>query len=220
MSTHYLVDTHVTPFSAAGNPRILDVIEASGGTSPMVGGLTIRVPDYVPIQPPTTVFTPGTGLLARKYQGLLAYYAGFPYITYDDLTDLSGVNFASSTRGYFGNRGEVSIAPGGSFVSTVVTLSGTAPSQAIVTWEAYTVTTAPLENQRDLRTARTYTEVPASTLDCVTSFNEGDPSVEYYGATDGNVLNIPAIGQGTSFSIRLSNPSSSRVWLGGWAVIY
>ena len=209
MSSYYLIDLHTNPFA---NSRILDVMETTSGSTLMSGGCIVRVPDYVGVKDPADF----PDLLAKKATGILAYYAGFPYITYDDLTDTTGIDLASGTiKGFFGDRGSVSLSPmTGRFESKKSTLSGAAPSQAFVLWEAYTST---VDNPADALATRTYTEAPASSLTCQVSFDDGG---HYYAATDGNVVNTPAMGQGTDFLIRLLNPSSDRVYLGSWAVIY
>lgn len=209
MSSYYLIDLHTNPFA---NSRILDVVETTSGSALMSGGCVVRVPDYVGVKDPTSL----ADLLAKKATGILAYYAGFSYITYDDLTDTTGIDLGSATiQGIFGQRGSVSLpAMTGRFESKKSVLSGAAPSQAFVTWEAYTVT---VDDPADGLTTRTYTEVPSSSLSCEVSFDDG---ANYYAATDGNIVNVPMMGQGTDFRIRFDNTSSDRVYVGSWAVIY
>jgi len=209
--SHYLVDIHSPSFPMS---RILDVVEAPMGTSPMNGGGVIRVPDYIQVQDPTNTMD----LVAKKYAGLLAYYAGFSYVTYDDFLDIAGIDLtAPLLRGIFGERGAVSIfevGSAGALFSTTSMLSGPAPTQAVITWETYSVAVSDLALAR---LQRTYTEEPASDLTCEVSFDNG---VNWYTVSDGAVFNIPLIGQGTDFKIRFANTAGSRRYVGSWAVIY
>jgi hypothetical protein len=220
VSSYYVIDPHTDPFSAS---RILDVAESSNlgpfPTTPMNSGVIVRVPDSVSVQDPLNL----TDLLTKKYAGLLLYYAGFTYITYDDLLDVLNVDFAEPTlKGKFGDRNCVVLPPfvgasgPGRLQSLVTPLSGAlAPSQAVVTWEVYRVTTADPSLDRAVRT---YVEMPASSLTCQVSFDGG---VTYYTTTDGAVLNIPALGQGLNFIMRLTNQTpTDNLFVGGWSVIY
>jgi hypothetical protein len=212
MSTHYLIDAHT---AILGDARILDVVEANGGQSNLNGGFVVRVPDYIAVKDPVGLLNPVNGLLPKKYAGLLAYYAGFQYVTWDDLLDTSGVDFTYPLlRGTFGDRVTTSLPPGGVFCSTLVGLSGIAPQQALVTWETFSVS---LQGDAATRTMRAYTEEAAGGFTCQVSFDNG---ASFYAVQDGNVLNIPAIGQGTSFIIRFTNISVSPLYLGSWAVVY
>lgn len=105
----------------------------------------------------------------------------------------------------------------GRLQSTIATLSGAAPSQAVITWEVYRVNLADPALDRALLT---YVEMPASKFTCNVTFNGG---ANYYPATDGAVLNVPLIGQGTNFAIRLDNIPAllpEELYVGSWAVIY
>lgn len=214
MSTHYLMDLHS---SVIGASRPLDVQEQGANPTLLNGGFVIRVPDYISVQNPIDA----SDLTSKKSLGLLAYYAGFTYVTYDGLLDTADVDFTEPTlKGKFGERNNICLppvgaAPPGRFQSTVAVLSGPAPSQVIVTWEVYRVVLADPALDRALLT---YVEEPASSLTCEVTF---DNWVNDYTATDGAVLNVPPIGQGTNFSIRLSNPSTTdHLYVGSWAVIY
>lgn len=209
MSSYYLIDLHTNPFT---NSPILDVSESVTGSSPMNGGTIVRVSDYVGVKDPANVGE----LLTQKFAGLLAYYAGFSYVTYDDLLDATGVDTgAASLKGSFGDRGCIKLPPStGLFHSTLATLSGVAPSQAIITWEVYEVLLADPSTGRG---GLTYVERPASSLTCVVSFDNG---AHFYATTDGAVLNIPVGGQGIDFRIRLTNTSSDQLYVGAWAVVY
>lgn len=212
MSTHYLIDTHASPFSAANDPRILDVVVSKDGTSQMNGGIVISVPDYVAVRDPVGVFTPTTGLLDQKYTGLLAHYAGFVYVTHDDMLTADGID-GSVSQGRFGQRGTNSLAPLETVHNLLVGLSSS-PAIAILNWEVFAV---DLENDAKGLTVRTYREVEPTALACMVSFNGG---ADWNTASSGSVLLIPSGARGDQFLIRLTNTSSNRVWLGGWSVIY
>lgn len=214
MSQLYLVDTFTAPVA---NSRIIDVQEPENGETLLNGAFVIRVPSNVQVINPTDV----TDLLTQKYQSLLAENAGFTFITYDDLLDASHVD-PTSGPGIFGQRGTISIAPGGTFTSIInggagTTLSGSAPAQALVTWEVFTVSDSDPSSGM---LQRIYTE-QASTpnlLTCQVSFNGASPpSIP---TTDSTILNILAADQGTAFIIQLQNVTQERLYVGSWAVVY
>lgn len=210
MSTLYLVDFFATPLATA---KIIDVRQAL--TAPLSGNFVVRVPDFISVQNPIDV----SDLITKKYLGLLAFYAGYANVAYDDLFDLLDVDTgAAQVAGSFGERNLVTIYPGARFQTQPVTLAGPAPSQAFITWETYSVSVSdPAED----RVVPSYVEEPSSTttFTCDVSFNNG---ANFYAATDGGLVNIPPLGQGTQFILRLTNatspPRSLRV--GSWAVIY
>jgi hypothetical protein len=208
--SHYLVDVHSNPLSGA---RVLDVTDPPDGRSLMNGGSIIFVPNYVSVQDPTGV----ADLITKKYQGLLAYYAGFGNIVYDDLLDTLGVDFGNpGLKGSFGDRGAITLPRTGFFSSLPVAL-GSPPAQAIITWDSYT-TTCDTATTTD-RTLRHYKEASSgpSNWTCQVSFDGG---LHYYPTTDGAVLNIPVVGRGTSFVLHLTNISGDKLGLGSWALIY
>ena len=212
MSAHYLIEQHTASFSDA---RILDVTESADGRSLLNGGFVVRVPDYIAVRDPVGLTDPTTGLLAKKYAGILSYYAGFQQVTWDDMLDASGVNFTDpALLGTFGDRLTTSLPPSGTFVSVSVPLVGLAPAQAVVTWEVFSVETS---GNPATRMTRQYKEEASSNLTCQVSFDGG---AHFYTVQDGVVLNVPSIGQGTSFIVRLTNPTSNRLYIGGWAVVY
>lgn len=211
MSTLYLVDQFAFPFATT---KIIDAME--GTIAPMNGVVVVRVPDYVSVQNPTGAFD----LITKKHAGMLAYYAGYANIHYDDLMDLGDVNLtAPNVRGAFGERNQITIFPGSKFVSQMVPLVGPAPPQAIITWETYE---AGALDPATGRTQTGYIEHPSvpSNFTCEVSFDNGG---HFYPTTDGGLLDIPLIGQGLQFIIRLTNTTSgpSRLLrVGSWAVIY
>lgn len=210
MSTLYLVDFFANPVSTA---LINDVRQAL--TAPLAGNFVVRVPDFLSVQNPVDV----ADLITKKYQALLAFHAGYANIAYDDLFDLADVDTgAAQVQGSFGERNLVTIYPGARFQTQPVALTGPAPSQAFITWETYSVS---LSDPAEGRAVPTYVEEPSSgaTFTCEVSFNNG---ANFYAATDGGLLNIPALGQGTQFILRLTNVSSPPRLLrvGSWAVVY
>ncbi len=213
MSQTYLVDLFGNPVASA---RIIDVVEPEDLQTLLNGTFVIRVPSNVQVVNPVSV----TDLLTQKYQGLLAANAGFLFCTFDDLLDASHVD-PTAGPGIFGQRGTISIAPGGTFVSIInsgagTPLTGSAPTQALVTWEVFSVAdTDPASGMLQ----RTYTEL-ASTPDqftCTVSFNGGST---YNATTDSTVYNVNPADQGTAFIIKLKNVTDGRLYLGSWAVVY
>jgi len=208
MATLYLVDGFANPISSAG---ITDVRQ--GTTAPLAGNFIVKVPDYLSVQNPTDA----TDLVLKKHQALLAYYAGTTNVAYDDLFDLTSVDLAAAqVGGVFGDRNIVSVYSGARFQSTAVTLA-LAPAQAYITWETFIVT---LDDPSEGRAVPAYSEMSMG-FTCEVSFDNG---AHFYTTTDGALLNIPVVGQGTDFIIRLtytvplSPPIPLRV--GSWAVIY
>jgi hypothetical protein len=214
VSLLYLCNLFSNPIPSAG--VILDAIEPENLQLVLNGGLVIRVPNNVQVENPPNV----ANLLTQKYQGLLAAHAPFANITFDDLLDASHVD-ATSGPGIFGQRGTISIAPGGTFSSVInagagTPLTGSAPAQALVTWEVFTVTDAdPASGMLQ----RTYTELAStpSFLTCQVSFNGGST---YIPATDTSFLYIAPANMGTAFILRLTNVSQERLYVGSWAVLY
>jgi hypothetical protein len=213
VSTAYLCDTFSSPVA---NARILDTEDPANLQTLLNGAFIIRVPDGVLVENPLTV----TDLLNQKYQGLLAEHSGLLYITFDDLLDATHVD-PTSGPGYFGQRSSISLAPGGTFSSIInagagTPLTGSAPGQAIVTWEVFTVSDSDPSGNRF---QRTYIEMPSSPsiVTCSVSFNGG---TNYISTTDSAVLNISPADQGTAFIIRLTNVTTGRLFIGSWACIY
>jgi hypothetical protein len=207
MSALYLIDRHGSPVTSA---NILDVQDS---TMPVLSGrFVVKVPDGIPIVQPTDL----GDLLTKKAQGYLLFYAGFTRVTYDDLLDTTHVDAASSKGLITGERSTLVLQPGGILQSTVVPLTGSAPSQAFITWDTYNYV------ETDSATTlyvRQYNELPStpSNVTCSASFDGG---VNFNATTDGAVLNVPVPQQGTNFIIRLTNTSTSRLSIGSWTVVY
>jgi len=211
MSTHYLVDIFGNPISASG---INDVRLSENGETEAGGSFIVRVGEGIPVRDPTNL----GDLLTKKYQGILGQYAGLATrITYDDLLDSTDINTAAvGTAGKFGDRGTVSLYPGGLMESVAVSLTGPAPAQATIVWEANEWLDTDSTTGRFQRTYKEATTDLVTT--CEVSFNNG---VNFYPATDGGFLNIPPPHQGTNFVIRITNSTPGTViGLGSWAVIY
>jgi hypothetical protein len=212
MATHYLVDLHKAPVLSS---EINDVRFAANGETILGGNFIVRLPDGVSIG--TVNPTSLTDLLTKKYAGLLAFYAGYTRITFEDFLDTSGINLATSVKIAAGDRLTTSLAVNSIFESNVVALTGPAPVQAAITWETFRVDTdSPISN----RTSRTYVEtIPSAVCTCQVSFNGGGT---FLPATDGSLLNIPPPDQGTNFIIRITAVAlfPVTVHLGSWAVVY
>lgn len=210
MSLHYLVDLYTTPLSSS---RILDVHTPEAGASPVNGAILIRVPDGVSVVNPLDL----GDLLTKKYQGLLALYAGFPNIAYDDLLDATGINYATvSLSGTFGERGTVQMETFATLDTLPVALAGPPVTQCVVTWENYAITqTDPASG----RVSRVYTDVPATpgNMTCQVSVDGG---ATFTTTLDGGVATIPLASQGNSLVLRFINQAAGRLGLGSWAVIY
>jgi hypothetical protein len=213
VSLLFLIDMFANPVSGAG---ILAVVEPPFSQEVMNGSFVIRVPNNVQVKNPTNV----SDLITQKYQGLLAAHSPLPNITFDDLLDATHVD-PTSGPGVFGERGTISLGPGGTFFSIInagagTTLTGPAPVQALVTWEVFSVTDADPSSGM---LQRTYTELPStpSNLTCQVSFNGG---TTYIPATDSSILYVAPANQGTAFIIQLQNVTQERLYIGSWSVLY
>ena len=210
MSVHYLTDPFANPLASS---KIIDTKQATLGASVTNGAFVVRVPDGIRLSATPVDLV---DLLSKKYQGLLAFYAGFTTIFYDPLMDTTDLNLAyAGTKGFFGERGTVKLSPGGAVQSVNVPL-GSSPTQAIVTWEVFQY--AEVDPTYGLL-ERTYTEVsaPPGNTTCEVSFDNG---VTFTATTDGSVLNIPVLAQGPNFRIRLTNAAADPLFIGSWALIF
>jgi hypothetical protein len=215
-AVHYLVDLHdvlrlpVPPYTSA---KINDAIAATSGITTINGNFVVRVPGDVSVRNPVDL----NDLLQQKYAGLLAAYAGFTEVIWDDLLDSTHTNTtAPNVEGRFGERGVIAINPGKIFQSTLISpIPGAAPSQAVVTWETFEyIDTDPADGRFVRAYGGTWADLVST---CSVSFNGG---VSFYGVTDGGVVNIPLLSQGTDFIIRITNTTSHVIHLGSWAVVY
>lgn len=213
MGTLFLIDAH-TPVLL--DSEINDTIPIEMGDTQIINGsFPVNVPFGVPIDG-----TPAnlTELLSQKFTGLLAFYPGYTYIDYDEGVDATGWDAANSAGAGIGNRGAAYANDGGYLSSNPLATTGAAPSAAIVTWEVFEVTGMSTENSKSSVFVKRYGEKDPSDLTVWASFDGGTTWINP--VTDGVQFSIPGWQQGTSFVIRFSNSSGSRLWVGSWAVIY
>jgi hypothetical protein len=209
---HYLVDLFGSPVTSSA---INAVSYPQNGQTVMNGNFVVRVQDGIQISPPPTTLS---DLLTKKHAGLLAFYAGFTHLAYDDLLDTADVDLTASV-GMFGQRGTAALPPNGVgiFQTTMAPLTGSAPAYAVVTWELWeALDTDPATD----RTVRTYSELPSSSsyATATVSFDNG---ATFISVTNGATLFIPLGNQGTSFILRLVNAhATKRVRVGSWAILY
>jgi hypothetical protein len=212
LSLHYSIDL----FGALTGPTpapILDIIETPTGSSPLAGNFVVRVPEGLPVQKPLDL----VDLITKKYAAFLAFYTTFTRVAYDDLLNTVDLDLAASgTAGMFGDRSAIRVNPAGLVQSQPVALVGGAPTQALITWETFTVTQT---DDAAGTIARTYQEVPSDSahVTCQVSFNNG---ASWLAALDGAVLNIPLVDRGTNFIIRLTNAFGTSLNIGSWALVY
>ena len=218
MGTVFLLDAHTTPI---GDSEINDTIPVEkGDTQILNGSFLVNVPFGAPID---GICSNLTDLLTKKFAGILATYPGYTYISYDEGIDDLGWDASSAAHARIGSRCTTSLSPNGFFgggylTSNIVTLSGVAPSVAILTWEVFEIQGLLSENPKDGVLVRRYEEMDASDLDALVSFDGG---ANWIGSiTEGIQFSIPAWQQGTDFMVRFSNAASDRRWVGSWAVIY
>ena len=213
MSTHYLVDSF-NP--VVGTSELIDVRNTPEDESLINGSFIVREPGGISVKNPTDL----TDLLAKKYTGLLAFYAGFTDCVFDDQLDATGINPANSAGVLLGERLTNGLREPGVnptlLESQPVVLGGT-PTQAIITWECFELQDS---DTAGARFERTYVEVSAGAYTCEVSFDNG---VNFNPTMDGAVLSIPVPEQGSAFIIRFVNVSSgpaAKTFIGSWAVIF
>lgn len=209
MGTLYLIDAH-NPVLA--DSEINDTIPLEAGNSQLINGsFVVNVPFGTPVDGNPTDLT---DLITKKFTGLLAYYPGFTYVDYEDCLDATGWDVANSDGFTLGERMTTSIYDTGTLRSNLVALTGAAPSEAIITWEVFELTMA---NPKDGLLTREYQELDAAEFSVDVSFTNG---TNWINVTDGVLLSIPPVGQGTNFLIRITTAISGRRWLASWAVLY
>ena len=201
MSIHYLVD----PFTPGRG--IIDVTKAEAGGTDSTGGLLIRIPDGTAVHGAPKDLE---ALLLAKADGLLAYYAGFTSIAYEDCLTASGVQDTNGVIVGAGVANHCLLSDG--YLATASVALASAPSVCVVVWEAYSFVNVDPANERF---SRVYLEEDSDALECNVSFNGVPGSV-----TNGVVYNVPAGNQGTDLVLEFTNTSGSRLYLGSWAVIY
>ncbi len=206
MSTHYLLDQNTNPITSS------EINEARYNvTSTQMGGsFLVRISDNIPLSSEPDSFT---ALINGKYAAILAFYAGFTTILYDDMLLSPGVNSGASTGVYVGDRGSTKVLPSGVLTTTMVA-AGATPTQCIVTWEAHHISNTDPESGR---LTRVLNEDAPSDFTVQVSFDNG---AHFNAVTDGGLFNIPAIAQGNQLILAFTNASGSNKWLGSWAVIF
>ena len=100
--------------------------------------------------------------------------------------------------------------------SLAYSVPASAPTQTLVTWDTFTNSNS---DSKSGQYGRQYTEEPnvPGLITCELSFNNG---VTWGTAYDGTVYDVPSVGQGTSFKIRLTNASANRLSIGSWSLLY
>lgn len=206
MSIHYLFDLF--------NDRIKAIRpDPPNGQTPVAGQYVIMTSSEFLSSPPTS----RADLLTKKHAALLASYAGFQYITYDDMLDATGVDLNASSIVFAGLKGVNSISYTGSLTSVATVLSST-PNQAVVNFEPFTFL---ITDPRDGVYTRTFQELPHTECQLAVSYNNGST---FNTILPGVLTPIAVPDQGNQFIIRLNNISAAfppnRVYFGGWSVVY
>jgi hypothetical protein len=148
MSQLFRCDRFASPLTTA---RILDVQE--GPSINAAGAFIVKVPDNVPIEKPANY----ADLLTQRALGYLLAYPAFTRIVFDDLLDASAVDMTptGSSRILLGDRGVITLLPGGVLQSTVVALEmNVLPGTFGVTQDSSAVTSTV-----DLTHAPTFSQV-------------------------------------------------------------
>jgi hypothetical protein len=206
MSTHYLVD----PFSPPGT--IIDVRPAPSGESPSTGSLVVRIPDGCAIHGGPEDLP---ALLAAKTIGIQALYVGFTNVVADACLNSSEIDTETSSNVSTGGGFAPACLFGSGVLNTQSFALGLSPTQCVVLWETFSFSDS---DPSDGRFSRTYVETPSdSDILCEVSFNSG---ATYNPTTSGAVLHIPVADQGATAKLRFTNTNTSRVYFGGWSLVY
>jgi hypothetical protein len=222
MSSHYLIDLFSTVATVAppssppfeGAP-IIAVDNSPSGQTLVNGAFVVRVPNNAALIDPVTLqpsIPQNLGdLLAKKYTGLLSAFAGYPYITFNDMLSTTGVTV---TSGGLGDRGSIWINPGGTLTSTATLTE--APTNGVFTWEVFSYIDSDPSGGRY---SRMYNEIPTSpgNTTAQVSFNNG---VTYLPISDSMDFSIPSADQGMNFSVQITNNTPSKLFVGSWALIF
>lgn len=210
MSVHYLMDLFTSPVTSAG---ILDVLDPVSNQSVMNGGFIVRVPTFAPIDVPSTPTL--TNVLAAKHAAMLSYFTGYSNMKYDDMLDTSGIDLTATTTGVFGSRGCVALPPSATMQSVAISL-GSTPANVVLTWEVFSIIDADPGTDRFTRKYNELSTISSFTTATV-STNNGSA---YTAATDRAVTAISGPNQGNQLIVKITNASSFRLYLGGWALMY
>lgn len=209
MSTLYMFDAHANPVANAKLTEARYNATECHGT----GFFVVPVSETMAL---TSEPTSLSSCLAAKYAAMLAYYATYASIAYEDFTAAPGVNYGSSSNLVVGQRGCTKLLPtpsAGVYRSSTVALGGT-PSTAVVLWDLHLMSdqntpTAPME--------RIWQTRPASDATFEVSFNNG---ATWIVATSGGLMNISGPDQGSNLVVRITNTQPTPCWLSSWAVLY
>jgi hypothetical protein len=213
MGTVFMLDAHTSPIT---NSEINDTIPIEkGDTQILNGSFLVNVPFGVPMD---GICSDLNDLLTKKFAGLLAIYPGYTYIDYDEGIDGLGWDATDSIHVRIGSRCTTTIMSGGYLTSNLVSLSGPAPSAAILTWEVFEIQGLLSENPKNGVLVRRYVEKDADDFSVWASFDDGVTWTS--GISDGVQFSPYPWGMGTDFRVRFANLSPDRRWIGSWAVIY
>lgn len=211
MSTHYLVSVFDNKIKNVVTPD-------ANGKSRITGNYVIRVPDDCVVRNPTDV----SNLLTQKYASMLSAHGLFSAISYDDMLDDTGVNPGDSEGVILGENGTNAIYPGGGVLASTYSSFawggvGDGPAQALLLFEIFSY-----EDSIDPSTGlyvRKYVELSSGITSEIT-FNGGS---NWVSAANGSLATIPLAGRGSDVGVRFTNngaPSSVRIGLGSWAVLF
>jgi len=215
MSTLYVIDAE----TANPNEGIRNVLFAAEDAD-VTGGFVVRVPDGLDFE--TAIvdgITTTNDLITEKYAATLGFYPGFANIVFDDMFDATGVNLSNTSGAVVGGRGSMKSVSdqAAEYIETNPVALGSTPSQAIITWEAFSTA---LTNPKDGFATRLWSEELSGDLDVEVSFNNGSTFVS---SIDGALYNIDVADQGSSLILRINlGVAASGVprGLGSWAVIF
>ncbi len=208
MSSHYLIDAHTIPITSGD----INEVRYNVTESPLMGTHVIRVSESMPLSAEPSNLS---SLLQSKYNAMLAFYATFSNIVFEDFTDTPGVDLANSTNVHAGIRSTTKVGGTTGVLRTNASVLGAPTGLVVVLWEAYKVITT---NPKTGRLTRLYQEMDADSFDVEISFNNG---ATWTAVTDRAIQNIAAPDQGTDLVLRFTNTSAvNSYWLGSWAVLF
>lgn len=179
-----------------------------------------------------------SSIVAEKHAAIMAQYAGFGNVIFDDMEDGSGFNTASNFQGVIlGGRGTMSLGPDGSGaqVRTLTVPLGFPPSEVALWAEAFVYVEVlgaasgsqgyanPVQFYPFKRYYRSLDSGGSQYLRYDLSFNNGATFIN--DITPGPILNVPLVDQGTNFILRIVRKAgvgapTGRIFFGGWALVY
>ena len=210
MSTLYMFDAHANPVA---NAKLAEA-RYNATECPADGLFVVPVAEIMGL---TSEPTSLTACLDAKYAAMLAYYATYTAIAYEDFTAAPSINYGSSSNLVVGQRGCTRLFPtptAGVYRSSAAALGGT-PATAVVIWDVHNIDMT--DNTPTAPASRTWqTELPAN-VTVEVSFNNGGTWIV---ATSGGLMNISGPDQGSNLIVRVTNTQSVSRWLSSWAVLY